>query len=130
MQRRAEQREEGSEAYDYTYVASGRPVIPPRQESLYASVPRGSRWEVPKRNVSLLKELGSGHFGKVMKGHLKTRQGNRIVAIKMLKSTFVIGIYMDIITFNVKRYFTSGLLDFVLSIVGSNVRILMLLLLS
>lgn len=51
----------------------------------YASIPRPKQWEVPKRNVRLDKALGSGHFGKVMKGFLKTRQGTQIVAVKMLK---------------------------------------------
>lgn len=31
------------------------------------------------------KKLGSGHFGQVMKGFLKTEQGIRVVAVKMLK---------------------------------------------
>ena len=51
----------------------------------YASIPRPKQWEVPKRNVSLEKTLGSGHFGKVMKGFLKTKQGTQVVAVKMLK---------------------------------------------
>ena len=85
-QRRAEGTDDEGNAYDYTYVTRQRPALPPRQEGLYAPVSREARWEVPKRSVSLLKELGSGHFGKVMKGQLKTRQGSKIVAIKMLKS--------------------------------------------
>lgn len=53
----------------------------------YASIPRPKQWEVPKRNVRLDKALGSGHFGKVMMGFLKTRQGTQIVAVKMLKGS-------------------------------------------
>lgn len=53
--------------------------------SEYASIPRPKQWEVPKRNVSLDKKLGSGHFGQVMKGYLKTKQGIQVVAVKMLK---------------------------------------------
>lgn len=53
--------------------------------SAYASVARPKQWEVPKRNVRLDKELGSGHFGMVMKGFLKTKQGIQVVAVKMLK---------------------------------------------
>ena len=41
------------------------------------------QWEIP--SVSLLGDLGSGHFGKVMKAQLKTREGITIVAVKMLK---------------------------------------------
>ena len=51
----------------------------------YASIHRPKQWEVPKRNVRLDKTLGSGHFGKVMKGFLKTKQGTQVVAVKMLK---------------------------------------------
>lgn len=53
----------------------------------YASIHRPKQWEVPKRNVRLDKILGSGHFGKVMKGFLKTKQGTQVVAVKMLKGT-------------------------------------------
>ena len=51
----------------------------------YASISRPKQWEVPKRNVHLDKKLGSGHFGMVMKGFLKTKQGIQVVAVKMLK---------------------------------------------
>jgi len=51
----------------------------------YASIHGRKQWEVPKRNVRLEKTLGSGHFGKVMKGFLKTKQGTQDVAVKMLK---------------------------------------------
>lgn len=53
--------------------------------SAYASIARPKQWEVPKRNVRLDKELGSGHFGMVMKGFLKTKRGIQVVAVKMLK---------------------------------------------
>ena len=54
----------------------------------YASIHRPKQWEVPKRNVRLEKTLGSGRFGKVMKGLLKTKQGTQVVAVKMLKGWF------------------------------------------
>nr|XP_058973645.1 fibroblast growth factor receptor 4-like isoform X1 [Pocillopora verrucosa] len=53
--------------------------------SEYASICRPKQWEVPKRNVRLDKKLGSGHFGQVMKGYLKTKRGIQVVAVKMLK---------------------------------------------
>lgn len=53
--------------------------------SEYASISRPKQWEVPKRNVRLDKKLGSGHFGQVMKGYLKTKRGIQVVAVKMLK---------------------------------------------
>ena len=56
--------------------------------SEYASIPRPKQWEVPKRNVRLDKKLGSGHFGLVMKGFLKTKQGIQVVAVKMLKGWY------------------------------------------
>ena len=55
----------------------------------YASISRPKQWEVPKRNVRLDKKLGSGHFGMVMKGFLKTKQGIQVVAVKMLKGWYV-----------------------------------------
>ena len=55
----------------------------------YASVHKPKQWELPKRNVRLDKKLGSGHFGQVMKGFLKTKQGTRVVAVKMLKGACV-----------------------------------------
>lgn len=51
----------------------------------YASVQQLRRWEVPKGNVRLGQNLGSGHFGLVVKGFLKTGQGTQVVAVKMLK---------------------------------------------
>lgn len=54
----------------------------------YASIHGPKQWEVPKRNVRLDKTLGSGHFGKVMKGFLKTKQGTQVVAVKMLKGWY------------------------------------------
>jgi len=54
----------------------------------YASIHGRKQWEVPKRNVRLEKTLGSGHFGKVMKGFLKTKQGTQDVAVKMLKGWY------------------------------------------
>lgn len=56
--------------------------------SEYASISRPKQWEVPKRNVRLDKKLGSGHFGMVMKGFLKTKQGIQVVAVKMLKGWY------------------------------------------
>lgn len=53
----------------------------------YASIPRPKQWEVPKRNVRLDEALGSGHFGNVTKGFLKTRRGTQVVAVKMLKGS-------------------------------------------
>ena len=43
------------------------------------------QYEVPKRNVILEKEIGSGNFGCVFKGYLKVRSGKKVVAVKMLK---------------------------------------------
>ena len=54
----------------------------------YKSIHRPKQWEVPKRNVRLDKKLGSGHFGMVMKGFLKTKQGTQVVAVKMLKGWY------------------------------------------
>ena len=77
------------------------------EESQYTTVPREARWEVPKRNISLFKELGSGHFGKVMKGHLKTRRGTKIVAVKMLKSKCPTGtLYFLLVRGKVSLYVT------------------------
>ena len=56
--------------------------------SEYASISRPKQWEVPKRNVRLDKKLGSGHFGQVMKGYLKTKRGIQVVAVKMLKGLY------------------------------------------
>ena len=56
--------------------------------SEYASIHGPKQWEVPKRNVRLEKILGSGHFGKVMEGFLKTKQGTQVVAVKMLKGWY------------------------------------------
>ncbi|XP_068686600.1 fibroblast growth factor receptor 2-like [Montipora foliosa] len=50
-----------------------------------ASLQKPKQWELPKSNVRLDKKLDSGHFGQVMKGFLKTEQGIRVVAVKMLK---------------------------------------------
>ena len=55
----------------------------PVEEQRDFSEPR--QWEISRRSVSLLGDLGSGHFGKVMKAQLKTREGIKIVAVKMLK---------------------------------------------
>ena len=46
---------------------------------------RPVQYEVPKRNISLGDEIGSGHFGRVVKGYLKVKTGKRVVAVKMLK---------------------------------------------
>jgi len=51
-------------------------------------------WEVPKRSLTMSKDLGSGHFGKVVKGTLKTKTGVKDVAVKMLKGIHQSGMLM------------------------------------
>ena len=61
-----------------------------------ASVQKPKQWELPKSNVCLDKKLGSGHFGQVMKGFLKTKQGIRVVAVKMLKGVWNKCVYSSV----------------------------------
>ena len=95
--------DEQNNTYDKTYVdATGTPqercdtysyvsIKPDAAAAMaagggeYTSIHRPKQWEVPKRNVRLDKTLGSGHFGTVMKGFLKSKQGTQVVAVKMLK---------------------------------------------
>ena len=77
---------ERSDTYSYVTIRpDAAAAMAAGTGSAYASIARPKQWEVPKRNVRLDKELGSGHFGLVMKGFLKTKQGIQVVAVKMLK---------------------------------------------
>ena len=77
---------ERGDIYSYVTVRpDGAAAMAAGAGSDYASISRPKQWEVPKRNVRLDKKLGSGHFGMVMKGFLKTKQGIQVIAVKMLK---------------------------------------------
>ncbi|XP_068734203.1 fibroblast growth factor receptor 2-like isoform X2 [Montipora capricornis] len=77
--------QERSDTYSYASIKLDAAAAMATGQLEYASVQKPKKWELPKRNVRLDKKLGSGHFGQVMKGFLKTEQGIRVVAVKMLK---------------------------------------------
>ena len=80
---------ERSDTYSYVTIRpDAAEAMATRAGSDYASISRPKQWEVPKRNVRLDKKLGSGHFGMVMKGFLKTKHGIQVVAVKMLKGWY------------------------------------------
>ena len=80
---------ERSDTYSYVTIRpDAAEAMVTRAGSDYASISRPKQWEVPKRNVRLDKKLGSGHFGMVMKGFLKTKHGIQVVAVKMLKGWY------------------------------------------
>ncbi|XP_068734206.1 fibroblast growth factor receptor 3-like isoform X1 [Montipora capricornis] len=74
-----------SDTYSYASIKLDAAAAMATGQLEYASVQKPKQWELPKSNVRLDKKLGSGHFGQVMKGFLKTKQGTRVVAVKMLK---------------------------------------------
>lgn len=80
--------QERCDTYSYVSIRPDAGVAMAAGNDQYASIHRQKQWEVPKRNVHLDKTLGSGHFGQVMKGFLKTKQGTQVVAVKMLKGWF------------------------------------------
>ncbi|XP_068734214.1 fibroblast growth factor receptor 2-like isoform X2 [Montipora capricornis] len=77
--------QEISHIYSYASIKLDAAAAMATGQLEYASVQKPKQWELPKSNVRLDKKLGSGHFGQVMKGFLKTKQGTRVVAVKMLK---------------------------------------------
>ena len=80
---------ERSDTYSYVTIRpDAAAAMATGAGSDYASISRPKQWEVPKRNVRLDKKLGSGHFGMVMKGFLKTKRGIQVVAVKMLKGWY------------------------------------------
>lgn len=73
------------EVPETSIVCAGEAREPIAEGNDYEIVGRPASWEVPKRNLTMSKDLGSGHFGKVVKASMKTNTGSRDVAVKMLK---------------------------------------------
>ncbi|XP_029201846.2 platelet-derived growth factor receptor beta-like isoform X1 [Acropora millepora] len=76
---------EVSDGYSYITLGIDAAAAMATGHGEYASVQQLRRWEVPKGNVRLDQTLGSGHFGLVVKGFLKSEQATQVVAVKMLK---------------------------------------------
>lgn len=76
---------EVSDGYSYITLGIDAAAAMATGDGEYASVQQLRRWEVPKGNVRLDQTLGSGHFGLVVKGFLKSEQATQVVAVKMLK---------------------------------------------
>lgn len=76
-------------AYSYVPVTSnGADALdrqPSAEENQYQTVGKPATWEVPKRCLTMDQDLGAGHFGKVVKAFMKTENGTKTVAVKMLK---------------------------------------------
>lgn len=76
---------EVSDGYSYITLGIDAAAAMATGHGEYASVQQLRRWEVPKGNVRLDQTLGSGQFGLVVKGFLKSEQATQVVAVKMLK---------------------------------------------
>ncbi|XP_066278518.1 tyrosine kinase receptor Cad96Ca-like isoform X2 [Branchiostoma lanceolatum] len=80
-------RQTRSPSQDYVNVDIDRPTTRRSPRKSIAGIADG--WEVPEENIKLIRELGSGQFGKVYKGEaygIDRQEQWRTVAIKTLRT--------------------------------------------
>ncbi|CAH1258745.1 RET [Branchiostoma lanceolatum] len=80
-------RQTRSPSQDYVNVDIDRPTTRRNPRKSIAGIADG--WEVPEENIKLIRELGSGQFGKVYKGEaygIDRQEQWRTVAIKTLRT--------------------------------------------